>query len=375
MQSIISWIRVVAFVYLVATSVHSQGRIRRNDRVQERAFFAVTADSFATGTGCVIEGRGGPPWFSSDVAATEGGRFLRRFGRFLYVVNTEAGSITRLRRDGSGVQTIDLGPGSLPQDVRLTAPQTVYITRRDDPRLFRYDLVTRTGSDVADLGVLAEGNETLRLRMLHSDGDRLFVQVDLRGPLNASRGVLGVVDSNTGQLVDVDPLRPGVQGIPLAGAPPQLRMQILGRTLFVSTTGNRLDNRGGIERVDLDTLASVGFALTEAQLGGVDLGGFVMVSADEGYVVAHTDIVPSTHLRHFTITGGATPGPDLVMLLGDAVESLAYDARRSRLYLPSGFAGFGAPQGVHVLDTRTNLPLVQSPIPTAARVHDVVVAR
>ena len=40
----------------------------------------------------------------------------------------------------------------------------------------------------------------------------------------------------------------------------------------------------------------------------------------------------------------------------------------------SGFAAFGAAQGVYVLDTRTNL-LLADPIPTAERVHDVVISR
>lgn len=357
---------------LISASVHAQGRSRPRDVVQARAFFAATAAGF-TGAGNVIEVRGGPPWFDGDVAPTAGGRFLRRFGRFLYVVNTGNGSITRLRKDGGELRTIDVGVASAPQDVRPTAPGTLYITRRDDPRLWRYDLVTGSGVDAVDLGVLAGANETLMLRTMHSDGGRLFVQLDLRDSHGASRGVLGVVDLVTEQLVDVDPLQPGIQGIQLAGAPPHLRMQVLGRTLFVSTTGDRLDNRGGIERVDLDTLASIGFALTEEQIGGADLGGFVMLSADEGYAVAHTDIIASTHLRHFTLGEGPTPGPDLVTLLGDAVESLAYDARNERLYLPSGFAGFGAERRVFVLDTRTRQ--LEGMIPTAESVHDLVISR
>ena len=375
MDGVVRTVRVLGVLFLVCTSLHAQGRIRRHVLVQERELYAASADGFATGAGSLVEVRGGPPWRVADIGATAGGRFLRRFGKSIFVVNTESGSITHLTEDGTLVQTIDLGPTSSPQDILITGNQVAYITRRDDPRLHRFDLTNGTGSDVADLGVFANMNETLMLRTLQADGDRLFVQVDLRGPLGTSRGVLGVVDATTGQLLDADPSQPGIQGIRLSGAPPQLKMQIVGRTLFVSTTGNRLDGRGGIEMVDLDTLASVGFAVTEGQVGGADLGGFVMISPDEGYAVAHTDIVPSTHLRHFTISGGVTPGPDLITLLGDAVESLTYSAERQRLYLPSGFADFGAPQGVYVLDTRTNRFLGSSPIDTVGLVHDVVLAR
>ena len=90
-------------------------------------------------------------------------------------------------------------------------------------------------------------------------------------------------------------------------------MQVLpsSRTLFVSTTDSALDARGGIEMVDLETLRSVGYALTEAD-GGSDMGGFVMTSEKEGYYVFHTDLLASTHLRHFTIGSGPDPGQEIV---------------------------------------------------------------
>jgi len=177
----------------------------------------------------------------------------------------------------------------------------------------------------------------------------------------------------TGELVDADPARPGTQAVELAGAPPHLKMRIRGRRLFVSTTLHRLDNRGGIEMVDLDRLVAIGFALTEEQASGADLGGFVLTGDDAGYFVLHTDIVASTHLHRFTVSGGPVQGPELITLLGDAVDSLAYDARARRLFRPTGDARFGPAPGVFVLDTRTDRVVPGTPFDTGLRAHDVVV--
>jgi hypothetical protein len=147
-------------------------------------------------------------------------------------------------------------------------------------------------------------------------------------------------------------------------------MQILGRTLFVSTTDSFLDECGGIEMVDLDLLASTGFALSEAQVSA-DMGGFVMTAPDEGYFVFHTDIVASTHLKHFTIPNGPDPGFEIVVLLGDTVEVIAHDPVLGRVFLPSGFA-WGEP-GLYVVSTQTN-ELIGPPVDTLLPPHDVLVA-
>ena len=69
-----------------------------------------------------------------------------------------------------------------------------------------------------------------------------------------------VVDLASEQLVDVDPVAAGVQGVALLGAPPRFAMQVLGDTLFVRTTDSLHDVRGGVERVDLTRLPSTGSA-------------------------------------------------------------------------------------------------------------------
>jgi len=344
--------------------------------------YAATRDGFGSRPGEVVRIQPRSPRVDADVrtlAATDGGLRLRAFGRFLFVTNSETGTLTLVERSGSGSRVYHLGAESRPQDV-LVVGRRAYVTRRDEPRLLHLDLVTGATREATDLGVLAGEGEVASLRMMERDGSRLFVQVGLarvdeRGLPRPGGALLAVVDLSTERLIDADPAAEGVQGIALQGAPPRLRMQVLEetRTLFVSTTDERLDDRGGIEMVDLEMLSAVGYAASEHQVGA-DLGGFVMTSPAGGYLVFHTDIVASTHLKPFTIADGTPPGPELFVLLGDAVETLVYDAARQRLYIPSGFAGFGVVPGIHVLDTETNRVAAQ-PILTGFMPHDLVLAR
>jgi hypothetical protein len=97
----------------------------------------------------------------------------------------------------------------------------------------------------------------------------------------------------------------------------------------------------------------------------------VMIAPDEGYYVFHTDLLASTHLKHFTVAGGPDPGPEIVVLLNDTVEVIAHDPRGRRIFLPGGFSD--AP-GIHVVSTETH-EIVGPPIETPQRVHDVIVSR
>ena len=344
------------------------------------SLYAVTKDGLGPGPGELIGLGRRPPWNSKLLAITDGGLRLRSFGEFLYVVNGVEGTITRTRNDGTSSSTLDLGGQSNPQDILVHGRSTAWITRLNEGRLARLELSTGELTESVDLGVLAQASESIALRSMIRDGSRLFVQVGLtqtEGSLvPATRGLLAVVDLDSETLIDADPSTPGTQGIALLGGPPNHKMQIVGetRTLFVSTTLDRLDNRGGIEMVDLDRLVPLGYALTEAEVGA-DLGGFVMTSPQAGYFVFHTDIVASTHLKPFSLIGGASPEPELLVLLGGFVDVLVHDTDRQRLYVPSGFATLATDPGIYVLDTVTNELVAPVPISTPLGPHDVVLVR
>lgn len=358
-----------------------------HDLSRKTTLYAATTDG--QGIGAAVKVRGGPPWSTQPLASTDGGRLLRRFGKVLYLVNEGSGTITRTMADGSWSQVYSLGADSEPQDVWLPGLQLSYsahalVTRRHDSHLHRLNLFTGVGADVLDLSPVG-GGYPIALGTMERDGNYLFVQVRVfdggdtavpSDPLGDS-GVLAVVHLPTLTLVDVELAEPGIQGIALQGAPPHLKMQIIEetRTLFVSTTDDLLDSRGGIEMVNLDTWASTGFALSEDQFS--DLGGFVMTSPQGGFFVFHTDLAASTHLKRFTVAGGGDPGPEMLVLLGSPQDVIAYDPRTERIFLPSGSAlpsgdpGMG--HGIHVFDAISKLRVGSGPIDTGMRPEDVIV--
>jgi len=342
-----------------------------------RRIWTLTSDD--TQSGAVVALRGGPPWSATALATTDGGLRLRRFGRNLFAVNAAKGTIRRVPIGGAAPQDYDIGAASEPQDVNvpaLTFAPLAYVARRHDPVLLELDLVTGATTRFVDLSPVGGGSE-IALGTMERDGGRLLVQVRVEdgGPTavpGGASGVLAVVDLAARALVDVDPLAPGIQGVALQGAPPRFAMQILpgGRTLYVSSTESFLDARGGIETVDLDKLESTGFVLTE-EAGYSDMGGFVMTSSEEGYYVFHTDLLASTHLKHFKVPNQPDPGPEIIVLLNETVDALAHDPGRRSIFLPSGFAW--GPSGLYQVRTTTHEVL--GPIDTLQRPHDVIVER
>ena len=366
---------------LAALAPHAVLPDHTDPTVPAEHLYAVTSNG--AGSGALLDIRGGPPWRVRTLALTDGGRRLRQFEKHLYVVNSETGTIQRVPASGIGAsQVYHLGPTSEPQDVLVPSPQAqilqlAYVTRRNDPFLLVLNLITGSAADALDLSPVG-GGASIALGTMERVGNRLFVQVRVLDGTDSSGsaadtggddGVLAVVELPGLTLLDVDPNAPGIQGIALEGAPPHLKMQVVEKRLFVSTTDGWVDGRGGIEMVDLDTLASLGLALSEQEIA--DLGGFVMTKPDEGFFVFHTDLLASTHLKHFTIAGGPDPGFEIVVLLGDTPEPLAHDPVLHRIFLPSALA---TPAGLHVVDAITQTP-VGAPIDTGAYPpHDVIVA-
>ncbi len=363
----------LALVPLLA-ALYAPPQFRQDSLAAPSRLWVLTTDDDVSGALVALRG---PPWSADALAPTAGGRLLRRFGRNLYALHTGAGTLRRVALTTGAFQDYAFGATSEPQDVHVPtglafAPRA-YVTLRHDPVLLELDLATGTKQPFVDLSPVG-GGAPIALGTIERDGAYLFVQVRVESesavPGGAS-GVLAVIDLTQRALVDVEPLTPGIQGIALQGAPPRFKMQILPgtRTLYVSTTDSHLDARGGIEMVDLDKLKSQGFALTE-ETGGSDMGGFVMTSPEEGYYVFHTDLLASTHLKHFKVPDQPDPGFEIVVLLNDTVDVLAHDPSRRAIFLPSGVA-WGTP-GLYRISTVTNT-VVGTPIDTLQRPHDVLV--
>ncbi len=306
--------------------------------------------------------------FEGVAVAVGANSVLAARGSTVYAVSRSEGTITAVDAGKAAVRgVIDLGSAAEPQDVAVVDDDTAYVTRRAATSLLRVDLNDGSSEEVIDLGAFADADGIPDLGRMTIHGGRLFVQVG-RANAEAPGGfeapaMIAVVDIATESLVDADPDTAGIQAIELAGTAPKTRMQLVAETnaLFVSATGGFFDH-GGIEIVDLQALRSEGLAIAEADgRAGADLGPFVMVTPERGYLVFSTDLILSSHLLPFTRADGVAPGPEMNVSVDYFAPALAFDPESETLYAPEG--DFGE-RGVHVFDTSTNQRLTETPIPT-----------
>jgi hypothetical protein len=177
------------------------------------------------------------------------------------------------------------------------------------------------------------------------------------------------MDLGSEQLIDVDPVRAGVQAIELAGTFPKMKMQIVEQTqkLFVSATGAFFD-AGGIEVINLNTLRSDGLAIREDDdLTGADLGAFVMVTPERGFLVYSTDLLLSSHLHQFSLTGGVDQR-ELAVDLNYFSPAIEFDSGTNTVFFPVGGM---LDRGLLAFDATTGTRLSDSLIPTSGPPTDL----
>ncbi len=286
----------------------------------------------------------------------------------LYAVSRPAGTITIVRPDSWSIERVhSLGEGSEPLDIAVVSAEKAYVTRATANHLLRLNLVSGASEDVVDLSAFADRDGVADLgRMILHEG-RLFVQIrrinfDEPGVF-APPAYLAVIDVASETLIDVDPGTPGIQAIQLMGTWPKLRMQIVpeSRRLFLSATGTSFD-AGGIEVIDLDALASTGLMIQErAGFTGADLGPFVMVTPERGYLVYTTDFTISSHMQGFSELGGVDPLPQVYGVVDYFAPALEWNPQTGTFFFPSSGSGG---DGIRVFDVDTDAQLTRDPIPT-----------
>ncbi len=299
----------------------------------------------------------------------------RTFGDRHWIVDRDLGRLSVVSaRDGALLATHDLGAGVEPVDVIVIGPRRVYVSDRAGSALLRLDPTTGSVTPVVDLAPLADADGNPDMARMERDGARLFVQLQRldANQVDVAPAQLAVVDWTSETLLDVDPGQAGVQGIELFGRKPAHAFVIdrAARRLFVSAAGE-LHTTGGLELVDLDALSSLGFILSERELG--HLSAFVIVSPELAYVVGHTDFAFSSHLWAFSPRTGQFISEHHVSFGG--VDSLAYDRGTGLLFWPEPANFGGGAHGIHVFDAATGTRLTADPIATGLAPIDVHVAR
>jgi len=273
------------------------------------------------------------------------------------------------------LRTLSVGAGREPVDIAVIAPDLAYVSCADGTHLLRFNPITGATTPVVDLSVFADPDGIPDLNMMAVHEGRLFVQ--LRRFDSSTFGfvppaMLAVVDLATEQLIDADTATTGTQAIELQGTAPKLKMQLVESTrrLFVSASGDLFDD-GGIEMIDLDTLQSLGLIVREDDdTVGADLGAFVLITSDRGYLTFSTDFAVSSHMVEFTVSGGVVPGGALFETVGYFVPTLPLDPQSDTFFFPDGGTH---PSAVHVLDAASGSYVATVPIGTNALPTDVVV--
>jgi hypothetical protein len=317
------------------------------------------------------------PWdFLTPALEVGPNAVLHARGRDLFAVSPTDGTITAVDvRSWTIERTYELDAESDPQDIAVTPDRRAYVTRSGATHLLRLDLRTGEAVEVVDLGIFADSDGLPDLGRMVIHRGRLFVQLrrfDASEPGAFAQPLLAVVDLATEQLVDVDPDAPGVQAIELAGTPPRFRMQVFWRTreLMVSSTGNFFD-QGGLELIDLTTLRSKGLVIREEDGNvGSDLGAFVRVATDRGFLAYSTDLLLSSHLHSFTFSGEV--GPELQVSLDYFTPALAHDRPTDAIFSPDG--NFGT-TGIRVFDAETEAELTAEPTRTSGVPTDLLLLR
>jgi hypothetical protein len=251
-----------------------------------------------------------------------------------------------------------LDPDDEPVDILVASPTLAYVTRRNATQLLQVDLVSGMLHEGVDLGVFADSDGIPEQGTMASHDGRLFIQLqrlNFDEPSPSPLPYVAVVDLDSAQIIDVDPARDGLQAIELEGTFPKMKMQVVEETrkLFVSATGAFFDD-GGIEIIDLDELRTEGLAIREADdFTGADLGAFVMVSPDRGFLAYSTDLLLSSHLHQFSLTGGVDP-TELAVALDYFSPVIEFHPQTNSVFFPIGGS---IDNGLLVFDANTGARL------------------
>lgn len=258
-------------------------------RAAESRAFVLTTD-FSTGSLSTVDLS--TRAVSQDVEPAGSDATFRWYQGNLYVVNRFGGDNVQVI-DGATMNTMhqwSTGNGTNPQDICFVSPTKAYVTRYESSDLLILNPQTGASPGVIHLAQFADADGIPE--MAHMIRVQRYVFVALER-LNRAAGftptdtsLVAVIDSQTDTVVDVDPSTPGVQAIVLAGKNPvtQFEFDRASSRLLIGCVGTFGALDGGIEWIDPVNFRSLGFAITEAALGG-DLADVTWWHSDHSYAI------------------------------------------------------------------------------------------
>jgi len=232
----------------------------------------------------------------ADAAPVFKDAVLRWYDGLLYVVNRFGQDNIQVIDPAAGYATIrnfSVGNGSNPQDICFVSPTKAYVSR-----LGSADLLVVNPSDPAGLpmssiplAAFADGDGVPDLARMVRVDRRLFVVCQrLTGFQPSNPSLVVAIDTQTDAVIDANPVLPGTQAIALAGRNPLTTFAFdrAASRLLIGCAGNFGQPDGGIEAIDPVGLTSLGFVITEAELGG-DVLGLAWYSPTHSYAIVGDD--------------------------------------------------------------------------------------
>ena len=266
-------VRPLALLALVSLSAgcSSSRSITGPIIIGDQVAYVLTSD-FSTGGLSVIDLA--THQVATNVASVHSDASLRVHGGLIYVVN-------RFGQDN--IQVIDpnrryatrrqfsTGNGSNPQDIAFASQAKAYVSRYASADLLIVDPRSGIQLGTISLAAFADGDGIPEMDQMAIVGSILFVACQRLTNFSAANpSVVVVIDTRTDELVDRDFAIPGVQGIALTGRNPltDFAYDATAQQLLIGCVGAYGVTDGGIERIDVAGMRSLGYAITEAALGG-----------------------------------------------------------------------------------------------------------
>src|SRR5262245_47322992 len=232
-----------------------------------------------------------------DVANVGSDAVLRYSGGLLYVVN---------RFGGDNIQVIDpatfatlrqfsVGNGTNPQDIVFISSTKAYVSRYGAASVLVVNPSNANGLPQSSISLAGFADSDGLPEMAHMIRIDRYVFVAcqrLTGFAASNPSMVVVLDTQTDQVVDVDPGTPGVQAITLTLRNPITSFEYdrANGRLLIGCAGNIGPLDGGVEAIDPYAFTSQGVRITEAELGG-DINDIVWHTATHAYALVSTGTV------------------------------------------------------------------------------------
>jgi hypothetical protein len=256
---------------------------------QTRAFVLTT--DFQTGSLSV--NTLGTSTVAKDVAPVYSDAVERWYGALLYVVNRFGQDNIQVIDPAHGYTTVrqfSTGNGTNPQDICFVSPTKAYVTRYEVGDLLIVNPATGASLGVIPLGAFADADGIPEMAHMVRVDNRVFVAIQRldrnQNYQPSDRSLVAVIDAVADSVLDADPLTPGTQAIQLTGKNPYTTFAFDSTTsrLLIGCAGAYGALDGGIEYVDPVGLTSLGYAITEAALGG-NIGDIAWNGAAHSYAI------------------------------------------------------------------------------------------